>query len=185
MSAASDKRDPRSHLVEAGLRLLASSPDLGALTPAAVTRESGLDAAGFAAHYANPLDYLQALLHALLDEARGEASRETDGLPRDLARLQRGIEAYLDSYLRRPALRGLMLALHTHPPAIQLNRSRINGWALFLQIELEALGVADAQPRAQLLVCMGAEVALAEFEAGTALPELRTTLFDYLRRRVA
>lgn len=175
-----DNQTPRARLLRAGADLMDRAPELAALTPPAVAAAARLLDADFTACFPRPQDYPLALLQWLQDEARSAASRETDPLPHDLARLKRGIAVYLDYNLSRPALRSLMLALQATPEGLQALRVRAKGWTMLFQVEFAELGLRTPQASATLVIGMAAAIAHAEHETRQALPEMRETLYAYL-----
>lgn len=170
----------RDRLTAAARRRLAAGESAAALNAETLASEAGIAWAD--AGYAD-LDALRCdLLQDLMDAAREESTRATEGMPAGLDRLRLALHCYLDASFKRPALREMTLLLQTHPQGRDISRRRVNGFSLLLRMELLSAGVVDASPIARLLTTMALETSLAEYEARRRLPEWREILDAYLNR---
>ena len=167
-------------LTDAALRLLASGRSAASLGAAELAASAGLPEPAFQRCFPAREDFLTAVFQRLLDEAREEATRATADLPAGMLRLKRGVEGYLDSHLRSPALRELTLALRGHDPAQAIIVQRIAGFHRVLQVGLSALRSLHPLAAAQLATALVVETTQAEYEAQSPLPDLRETLYAYL-----
>lgn len=174
----------QNDLLEAGLRLLAQGSKAADLEPLALTVEAGLQPAAYAESYPGPHDYLLALFDRLLDEARDAATGATVDQPAGTMGLKRGIEAYLDVHLRRPALRELTLLLREGAAGQAMIQRRMAGFHRVLQVGFSTLHASFPLGSAQLVTILTVETCQAEYEAQTPLPELRETLYAYIERLV-
>lgn len=168
-------------LIEAGLKLLAQGCKPAELPLQDLSAVAGLSAQVFERCYATPADFQLALFQRLLDDSRAAATQAADQ-PDGLMSLKRGVEAYLDSHLRHPAVRELTLLLRDREAGQAIINRRIAGFHRVLQVGLSALRSLYPLAGAQLLTAMVIETSQAEYEAQAALPEMRETLYAYLDR---
>jgi hypothetical protein len=177
---------PNDHqiLLDAGLRLLSEGRTAASLQPEALCAAAGRPVASFATAFSSLLEFRLALFQALLDAARTAAAQAAADQPRGPIGLKRGIEAYLDSHLRHPAVRELNLLLRSEEAGQDLLARRIAGFHRVLQVGLSALRSLHPLAGAQLLTAMVAETSQAEYEARRPLAEMRETVYAYIDRLV-
>lgn len=174
--------ESRVALVEAGVGLLDGGARAAGLTAAATARAAGLKAAQFTACFPEMSGFHAALLLRLLDDLRMEISTAVKGMRAGRPRIHKGIEAYLDVQLKRPALRELAVLLHSHPLGHYISRKRIEDLTTVLTAEFKAARTVDAPTLARVCTAMLTETAQAEFEAHGPLADFRATLGAYLQR---
>lgn len=171
--------DPRAALLDAGLRLLAGGMPSSRLNPRDIAAEAGLRTQQFTKVFPEFPDYVAGVLRRLSEEVRAETlqaiGRKTPG--RELIR--KGITAYLDAILHRPALAEITLAMRTHPACQQVTRERMASMVMLATLQLKMAGVPNSDGLGRLGMAMLFEIAHAEFEARRALPEYRRTLDGY------
>ncbi len=172
----------RLRLVEAGNRLLCSGASVIELTSDRLTLLAGVESEEFTACYPDFSAYLTELLTFLLDEARDFTVEATAHQSPGIARMWRGVEAFLDARLDRPAIHELSRLLQGYVAAARLSRSRSSGFVRIFATEFQSAGWPDEQESAQLMVALVSETVQAEYEAGRRLPEYRATLHAFLTR---
>src|SRR5882757_290857 len=160
-------------------RILAAARDLSVargsaleLANAEVIAVAGVSEAEFTSAYADRRAYLLALLLDFLDLARADAidslAQSSSGIPRIAAAFER----YWDSNLRWRPMRELALHFRTDVEGAEILRGRLHGVTMIAQYELNRIGWPHAAAAARLAANMCVETAIAEYEAGRALPEL-------------
>lgn len=142
---------------------------------------AGVSEAEFHGAFADRRAYLLALLLDFLDLARADAidtlSQSESGVPRIVAAFER----YWDANLRWRPMRELALHFRADPEGSEILRARLHGVTLIAQYELKRIDWPHAAAAARLAANMCVETAIAEYEAGRALPELRYSVFSYFR----
>ncbi len=172
----------RRALLAAAIELARQLP-LAALTTTRICQSAGVAASQFAGVWPDPAAFEHELLAALLDEVRDSVAKSTLGMPAGLPRLKLAIEAYLNANGARPTVRALAYKLQAGPAGAAILRSRVAGFTLMMEMELQALHWPRPAAVARLFTAAILEIAYAEHEAGSALPELRETVFHYFDRR--
>lgn len=167
-------------LLNAAAALAARTGSALALTVEQVCAEAGADAQAFSSQFKDIDEFRQALMWVGHDAVRGELIQAVTQQKPGLPRLQLALVSWCDANLARPWLRELAAVYGNTPPNPEKVRSRINGFALMLQLELEALGRSRAGTVAKLLVGITVEVAVAEYEARKPQPEMRQILLNFL-----
>jgi len=160
-------------------RALARHHLLSELTPAFICKEAGQPASHFKKAWPERLSFERALLAELLDEVRDSVAKTTSGMPPGITRLKLAIETYLEANRARPTVRALALKLQTDPAGAAILRSRVAGFTLMMDIELQALAWPHPAAVARLFTAATLEIAHAEHEAGSVMPDMRATLFHY------
>lgn len=174
----------RGALIDAGLKLLAEGRKAADLQMSQLTLAAGLPPAAFAECYPTQTEFLLDLFQHLLDAARDAATLTTANPEAGSLGVKRGIEAYLDTHLRHPALRELTLLLRDRAAAQDIIGRRIAGFHRVLQVGLSALRALYPLASAQLVTAMVIEISQAEYEVQNPLPDLRETLYAYIDRLV-
>jgi hypothetical protein len=126
-------------LLETALKLLRQGGAVADLVPDALCASAGLPASAFVAAYPSTAKFQVALFQRLLDESRSVATQAASEPGRGPIQLKRGIEAYIDSHLRHPAVRELTLKLRNDESAQALIARRVSGFQRVLQVGLSAL----------------------------------------------
>jgi len=171
-------------LIAAGLKLLDQGRRAADLQPLQLTLTAGLPPAAFADRYPTQTDFLLDLFQHLLDAARDAATLTPADPATGTLGVKRGLEAYLDSHLRHPALRELTLLLRDRAAAQTIIGRRIAGFHRVLQVGFSSLRALYPLAAAQLVTAMVIETTQAEYEVQKPLPELRETLYAYVDRLV-
>lgn len=174
----------RAALIGAGLKLLAQGRKAADLQARQLALEASLPPAAFADCYPTQTEFLLDLFQHLLDTAREAATLTVADPAAGTLGVKRGIEAYMDSHLRNPALRELTLLLRDRAAAQDIIGRRIAGFHRVLQVGFSSLRALYPLASAQLVTAMVIETTQAEYEAQKPLPELRETLYAYVDRLV-
>jgi len=151
------------------------------LADAEVVSAAGVSAGEFASAFADRRAFLLALLTDFLDLARADAietlAQSESGIPRIAAAFER----YWDANLRWRPMRELALYFRVDPEGAEILRARLHGVTLIAQYELNHIEWPHPAAVARLAANMCVETAVAEYEAGRALPELRYSVLNYFR----
>lgn len=169
----------RGKLLEAGCAL-AHSQAFANLRIDDIVERAGVAKGTFYLHFADRTAFLVALHRRFHDEVMAAVELATEQAPHGTDRLVVGSLAYLDSCRQNHPVKALLVGARAEP-AIQTQVSHQN--ARFTQLaehNFKAAGWPAAKHAARLWVGMVAEAALAEAEAGAALPPLRKALTHFL-----
>ncbi|HEY0973412.1 MAG TPA: hypothetical protein VGE57_02845 [Solimonas sp.] len=177
-SAPADPESQRRALLAAASRLVRQKP-AEPLTPTRLCQEAGVSEAAFATNWPEALAFERQLLVSLLDEVRDSVAKTTLGMAPGLARLKLAVEAYLDANRARPAVRALALKLQADADGAATLRSRVAGFTLMMEMELQAMQWPHPAATARLFTAAVLETAYAEHEAGAKVPALRDCVFRY------
>lgn len=173
-------------LFDAGEQICSQKGGVGQLTVAQLVRAAAVSEQDFSTTFTDLAGYRLALLRHMMDVVRAEVLEKLKNATEvGLTRAWLGVEAFLDSNLRHPAMRRLAHELRTDATAIDLLRKRTTGYAMVFKLELDTLGCLSPAAAARLATAMIVETAKAENEAGHAQPELRRALYVYLKGYVA
>jgi AcrR family transcriptional regulator len=171
--------DSKMQLLTAGARLAeraAASFSMGA-----VCAEAGVPESAFAVAFGDEEKFLVELhgrfLSQLLDRVIAVMQAREPGLER----LQSGVDAFLDVCLEHRGLRQLLLNREVEPALLEVGLGRRRGFMQMLALEFDAIGWLHSAEAARLYRIMIEEASKAELEAGRALPEIRQTLFYFVR----
>lgn len=176
---ARDPEPTRAKLLRAGEQL-AAEHSLGELRVEAITARSGVAKGTFYVHFKTRADYLVALHRRFHERLAAGIDGALARQPPGRARLVAGSLAYLDGCLAEGALKALLLGARVEP-GIQQEVARQNArFGKLAAQDLAQLQIPNPAQTARLWVAMVAEAALAEQEAGTALPALRAVLASFL-----
>lgn len=171
----------RDALLEAAITLAQQRGSALQLTMAEIAAEASESLQQAQQCYPDMALFHRELLQYLLDLARANAIETMPTARPGLARIRTAFQAYLDINLRHRALRELALHFRNDPDGAERLRLRARGVKMLTQMELHAAGWPNSAPAARLLTAMVLDVAVAEFEAGGALPSLREAMFAYLK----
>jgi AcrR family transcriptional regulator len=161
---------------------LAARANWTQLKPAAVCRAAGLPPAAFKRHFADTSAYLAATQQRFMDGIRDRIVERTQALPPGFERLRAASEIYLDGCLARNQLRGWLIQARAAQPALAEGLARQNQvYGMVMRAEFDRLGWPHPAAAAQLYLSMLMEAGLAEFTAGRAVPDVRETLWDFLK----
>ncbi len=148
---------------------------------AEVSAAAGVTPAEFQSAYPDRRAYLLALLLHFLDLARADAidslAQSEPGIPRVMAAFER----YWDANLRWRPMRELALHFRTDPEGAEILRARLHGVTMIAQYELKRIDWPHPAAVARLAANLCVETAVAEYEAGQALPELRYSALSFFR----
>lgn len=176
-----DLRELRGRTLAAARELSVARGSALELSDAELIAAAGITPAEFTMAYADRRAYLLALLQDFLDLARADAidtlAQSTSGIPRIAAAFER----YWDANLRWRPMRELALHFRTDAEGAEILRGRLHGVTMIAQYELNRIGWPHAAAVARLAANMCVETAIAEYEAGRALPELRYSALSFFR----
>jgi AcrR family transcriptional regulator len=175
--------DPGETLLAAGLRLLAGGLPAAQLTPRGIAAEAGLKTAQFTKNFPDFPLYLAGILRRLSEQVRAETLSAIGRKPPGRELIRKGIAAYLNAILNRPALPELTLAMRANPACQEVTRERMSSMVMLATLQLKMAGVPNFDGLGRLGMAMLFEIAHAEYEARRALPEYRQTLDVYFVAR--
>jgi TetR/AcrR family transcriptional regulator, transcriptional repressor for nem operon len=171
----------RNALLDAGQRLL-STADLARISVNAIVAEAGMAKGSFYQHWPSRVAYVRALHARFHDQLAESIDTAVADLPPGPDRLERGMNAYLDGCLARPATKALLVQSRTEAGLGDLVAARNDNAATLLIPDLLALGWTPPEPIAALLVAAIAEIALVELDAGHRDNALRRGLLRLATR---
>ncbi|HZR37610.1 MAG TPA: hypothetical protein VFA75_19720 [Nevskia sp.] len=179
--ADTDFKQLRERILKAAADLSVPRGSALGLTDAEVIASAGIGADEFPGAFADRRAFLLALLLHFLDLARADAidtlAQTDSGIPRIAAAFER----YWDANLRWRPMRELALHFRGDPEGAEILRARLHGVTLIAQYELGRVGWPHPAAVARLAASLCVETAVAEYEAGHALPELRYSVLSYFR----
>jgi len=168
-------------LLDAGLEI-AESHGLAGMSVNRVVAAAGVAKGTFYVHFPDRVAFLSALherFHALATEAVGAAMAPH---PPGRIRLQKGMEAYLDVCLQHNGVKALLLEARNDPSVEGEVAARTAMFAARAEPDLRAMGWAEAEQAARLVVAMSAELSLVELTSGACDPTGRRVLGELLER---
>lgn len=174
-------RQLRWRIVAAARRLSVARGSALDLPEAEVLAEAEVSAADFATAFPDRRAFLLAQLLDFLDLARGDAINSLANAPPGLSRVATAFQRYWDANLRWRPMRELALHFRGDPEGAEILRARLHGVIMIAQHELAATGWPYPAATARLAASLCVETAIAEFEAGKPLPEMRYTALAYFR----
>jgi AcrR family transcriptional regulator len=171
----------RQILIEAGKVLSVREGSAMQLSIEQLCLATNLPEPLFYTYFSDLRAYRMALLQHYLDLARAEAiggmMASASGLPRIFAAWTQ----YWDANLQWRPLRELAIHFRTDVEGFEILRMRLAGVVLICQYELKSIQWPNPAETARLTAHMVVETAVAEFEAGRALPAMRETVLAYFR----
>jgi TetR/AcrR family transcriptional regulator, transcriptional repressor for nem operon len=173
--------ETRKTLLDAGLEI-AEHHGLTGMSVNRVVAAAGVAKGTFYVHFPDRGAFLSALhqrFHDLVTEAVNAAM---GAAPPGRARLQRGMEAYLDVCLQYNGVKALLLEARNDPAVSGEVAARTAVFAAQAEPDLLAMGWPEAQPAARLVVAMSAELSLVELTSGRRDPTGRRVLWQLLER---
>jgi AcrR family transcriptional regulator len=174
---------PREVLLEAGLELLAGGLSGAQLEPRLIARQAGLRTPQFTKVFPDFADYLAAILRRLSEQVRNETLMAIGRKPPGRELIRKGITAYLNAILKRPAMPELTLLMRAHPACQEVTRERMSSMVMLATLQLKMAGIPNFDGLGRLGMAMLFEIAHAEYEARRALPDYRQTLDAYFVAR--
>jgi hypothetical protein len=179
--AEAGPKELRERVLKAARELSVPRGSALQLPDAEVIAAAGIGVQQFHDAFADRRAYLLALLLDFLDLARADAidtlAQSENGVPRIAAAFER----YWDANLRWRPMRELALHFRGDPEGAEILRARLHGVTLIAQYELKRIDWPHPAAAARLAANMCVETAIAEYEAGHALPELRYAVLSYFR----
>jgi len=179
--AEADLRALRGRILDAARDLSVARGGVLDVLDEEVIAAAGMTPAEFASAYAGRRAFLLALLLDFLDRARADAIDTLAQSPPGIARIVAAFERYWDSNLRWRPMRELALHFRSDPEGAEILRGRLHGVTMIAQYELNRINWPHAPAVARLVANMCVETAIAEYEAGRALPELRYSVLSFFR----
>lgn len=174
----------RQKLIEVGKELSLKHGSAVQLTIKQIAQAANISEELFQTFFDDKRVYLLALMQYFLDLARAEAieamTRSAMGLPRIFA----AWTSYWDANLRWRPLRELAIHFRTDQEGSDILRMRLAGVVMIAQHELKSIRWPNAAETARLSAQMVVETAVAEYEAGQALPAMRESVLAYFNSGV-
>ena len=155
----------RADLLDAGMRL-ADELGVRGLSVNAIVAEAARSKGAFFHHFPDRDSYLVELHKRLHDEMWGRMWELAGDLPPGIERLRIVARVYLDTFLERRGVRGLLLEARAEPAIRAEITDRNTRGADILADDFVALGWADGARPARLWIAALAEVGIVEFERG-------------------
>lgn len=155
----------RSDLLDAGMRL-ADELGVRGLSVNAIVAEASRSKGAFFHHFPDRDSYLVELHKRLHDEMWGRMWELAGDLAPGAERLRIVARVYLDTFLERRGVRGLLLEARAEPAIRAEIQDRNTRGAEILAGDFAALGWADGSRPARLWIAALAEVGIVEFERG-------------------
>jgi TetR/AcrR family transcriptional regulator, transcriptional repressor for nem operon len=168
-------------LLDAGLEI-AERHGLAAMSVNRVVAAAGVAKGTFYVHFPDRGAFLSALherFHGVVTEAVAVA---IGAVPPGRARLQRGMETYLDVCLQHNGVKALLLEARNDPSVAGEVAARTAVFAAVAEPDLLAMGWPETEPAARLVVAMSAELSLMELVVGRPDPAGRRVLWQLLER---
>lgn len=172
-------------------RLLEVAPQLARnvafeqLTPAVIAAQAGLDERAFMDVFDSVDAYLLELNEQFQDTILQRLVASSSGMKPGLQRMRHASETQLDICLEHRDLRSLLVQARRLVPRVAAALHKRNQTtAIMISIELKSLGCQHSKPIGRLYCMMVLEAAQIEGEAGSALPEVREALAEFLARWV-
>jgi hypothetical protein len=179
--AEAGPKELRERILKAARDLSVPRGSALAVTEAELNAAAGVGEEEFRSAFADRRAYLLALLLDFLDLARNDAietlAQSANGIPRIAAAFER----YWDANLRWRPMRELAIHFRADPEGAEILRARLHGVTLIAQYELSRIDWPHPAAAARLAASLCVETAVAEYEAGHALPELRYSVLSYFR----
>lgn len=170
-------------LIDVGRDLALKQGSAVALSIEQVMQAANVPAPLFYTYFPDWRSYLLALLQYFLDLARAESIQAMMMSPLGLPRIFAAWVSYWDANLRWRPLRELAIHFRTDAEGSEILRMRLAGVVMIAQHELKSIQWPHPAEAARLTGQMVVETAVAEFEAGHALPAMRQCVLDYFRPR--
>lgn len=174
----------RQVLIEAGRDLSLEAGSAVRLTTEQITRAANIPEPLFYALFSDQRTYLLALMQYFLDLARAESINAMSKSPIGLPRIFAAWVSYWDANLRWRPLRELAIHFKTDKEGSEILRMRLAGVVMIAQHELKTIHWPHPAEVARLTAQMVVETAVAEFEAGHALPAMRESVLIYFKTPV-
>lgn len=173
--------EERQRLVAAAGALAAAGAPV-TVTVGKICKAARCTPAAFARHFKTRTRYLLAVQQAFMDAVRDAIVESMGQEPEGYDRVRQASETYLDACLKDQPLRLWLLTARKGEPALADALRRQNDvYQLMLAGEFKKLGWAHPASAARLFLAMLMETGLMETLSGRPLPELRATLWDFLR----
>jgi len=169
----------REALIDAGLQL-AERTGLSGLSVNLIVAKAGVAKGTFFHHFGDRASYLLALHREFHERLAAQIQSAVAGMPPGRNRLITAVNTYLDGCLRDRGVRALLLEARAEPAVTTEISHRNIANANLCQPDFAAMKHPYPYESAQLWVGMTAEAALLEYEAGAALPRIRTALERFL-----
>lgn len=174
----------RHTLIEAGKELSLKCGSALQLTTEQVITAANIPESLFYTLFSGRRAYLLALLQHFLDLARAESINAMSSNPIGLPRIFAAWTSYWDANLRWRPLRELAIYFKTDAEGSEILRMRLAGVVMISQHELKTIHWPNPAEVARLTAQMVVETAVAEFEAGHALPKMREAVLAYFKTPV-
>lgn len=171
----------RQRLVAAAGILAASGATAG-VTVQKICKAARCTPAAFRRHFKGRTEYLLAVQQAFMDAVRDAIVESMGSQSEGYDRVRQASQTYLDACLQHQPLRTWLLSARKSEPALADALRRQNDvYQLMLAGEFKKLGWAHPASAARLFLAMLMETGLMETVSGRVLPELRATLWEFLR----
>jgi TetR/AcrR family transcriptional repressor of nem operon len=171
----------REALLDAGLEI-AERHGLAAMSVNRVVAAAGVAKGTFYVHFPDRGAFLSALHQRFHERVAGAVAASMAPLAPGRARLQRGMETYLDDCLQHNGVKAMLLDARNDPTVAGEVAARTAVFAAQAEPDLRAMGWADTPSAARLVVAMSAELSLVELTGGARDPHGREVLWKLLER---
>ncbi|MGH8461177.1 MAG: hypothetical protein ACRESS_06185 [Stenotrophobium sp.] len=169
--------DSQLHLIQAGIDL-AEKLDYADATLGRVAAAAGVPVATLEKQYVDFTHYLIAVQQFLLNEQRTDMIAASTGIPPGLERIRISTTTFLDTCLRRLAVRKwLMQARRDEDLVAEGLRRQTHSFALIVSTEFHALGWPYPLAAAHLYLAAIQEAARTEQSAGKPVKAVREAIW--------
>jgi TetR/AcrR family transcriptional repressor of nem operon len=172
-------RRAREALLEAGAAV-AERAGVGGLTVAEVARAAGLAKGTFYLYFPDREAFIDALHQRFYARVTEAIMRAVEGLEPGVERVVAANLAYLDACLENLGAKALVLETRNQPNLTETMEDRQELFAKLAAADLRAIGVANPDVTARMIVAMTSEASLIELRAGRRTPAARKALRGFI-----
>jgi TetR/AcrR family transcriptional regulator, transcriptional repressor for nem operon len=135
----------------------------------------------FYVHFKDRSEYLVSLHRSFHYRLFKTVSQAIDGVAPGTDRLQRSVTTYLDGCLDEKLTRAILFDAQYEPAVRAEIAIRNRAAAKSISIDLRAMSEEIPLETARLIIAMTVDIAVAEQEAQSRLPSLRTAMFNLVK----
>ncbi|MBR7834521.1 TetR/AcrR family transcriptional regulator [Actinospica durhamensis] len=173
--------ETREALLDAGLEV-AQEHGLSGMSVNRVVAAAGVAKGTFYVHFADRDAFVNALHQRYTEQSAAAVVAVMRGHAPGWRRLRQMIEAYFESSLRYRGVKALALEARNTPGVAAKVDARNAAFVGVAEPDLKAMGWADPNPAARLVVAMAGELMMAEMTAGARDEAGRAALWTTLER---